>query len=543
MRVSERPTTAPPRALMLSLVVLGAALRLWQWAADGSLWLDEIVLTRNIVARSIPELLTSPLAFDQVAPLGFLAIVKATTQLFGTSERALWLIPFLCGLASLVLFRHLAERMLGGFSAILALAWFALALPLIRYSSEVKQYGIDALAAVGLTLLAFELRRRNATTRVLWLAGAAALGVIWFSQASAIVMAGLGAALAIVWLLERDRPTERVLLYTVPLWAVASALVVVLGHRSMTASTRAFMDDFWRGGFLPLPAGLSSFSWVWDRVTSIFGDPWTLQYPLPWLFTLLAAAGVVVLWHRDRATALLCVAPLTMTLLAAIAQQYPFRSRLIVFLVPGTLLAAAAGVGWLAERAGRLRKEAAWIVLLMAVAPAAVSLVRVGLPARVDDYPPLYRYLQTHRQPGDAVLVSFLATSSAIYYGPRYGLARGDFTIGACDQTNARTFVRAVDRFRGQRRLWVLTKNVPPLHVPNEAVRTYLSTIGSRRDSVATRSAVNHQLTLELYDLSDPVRLRTASAETFPIGTMPRYPKPGCRDWSGEAALAASIVR
>jgi hypothetical protein len=543
MRESERPTTAPPRAMMLLLVVLGAALRIWQWAVGGSLWLDEIVLTRNIAARSIPELLAHPLAFDQVAPLGFLAVVKATTQLFGTSERALWLVPFLCGLASLVLFRHLAERMLGGLSAILALAWFALALPLIRYSSEVKQYGIDALAAVGLTLLVFELRRRNIATRGLLLAGAAALGVIWFSQAAAIIMAGLGAALAILWLLERDQPTARVLVFTIPLWAIASVLVVVLGHRSMTPSTRAFMDDFWRGGFLPLPAGLSSFSWLWDRVTSVFGDPWTLQYPLPWLFTLLAGGGMIVLWRRDRAAALFCVAPLTMTLLAAIAQQYPFRSRLIVFLVPGALLATAAGAGWLAETVGRLRREAAWMVLLLALVPAIISLVRVGLPARVDDYPPLYRYLQSHRQPGDAVLVSFLATSSAIYYGPRYGLARGDFAIGACDQTTARTFVRAVDRFRGQRRLWVLTKNVPPLHVPNEAVRKYLSTIGVRRDLVATRSAVNHQLTLELYDLSDPLRLRTASAETIPVGTMPRYPKPGCRDWSGEAALTASIAR
>jgi hypothetical protein len=543
MRVSERPTTKPPRALMFLLVVLGAALRIWQWAAGASLWLDEIVLTRNIIARSAPELLAHPLAFDQVAPLGFLAVVKWTTQLFGTSERALWLLPFLCGLASLVLFRHLAERMLGGLSAIVALAWFALALPLIRYSSEVKQYGIDALAAVGLTLLIFELRGRNATTRALLLAGAAGLGVIWFSQASAIIMAGLGSALAIAWLFERDRPTARILIYTMPLWAVASALVVLLGHRSMTQSTRAFMDDFWRGGFLPLPPSLSLFSWIWDRIASIFGDPWTLQYPLPWLFTLLAAGGWIVLWRRDRATALLCVAPLAMTLLAAIAQQYPFRSRLIVFLVPGALIAAAAGVGWLAETVGRLRREAGWIVVLLAIVPAVITLMRVGLPARVDDYPPLYRHLQTHREPGDAVLVSFLATSSAIYYGPRYGLARGDFAIGACDQKDARIFVRALDRFRGQRRLWVLTKNVPPLHVPNEAVRTYLSTIGTRREVVATRSAVNHQLTLELYDLSDPLRLRAASAETFPVGKMPRYPRPGCRDWSGEAALTTALAR
>jgi hypothetical protein len=35
------------RHVLLALVLLGAALRLWQWAAEGSLWLDEIVLSRR----------------------------------------------------------------------------------------------------------------------------------------------------------------------------------------------------------------------------------------------------------------------------------------------------------------------------------------------------------------------------------------------------------------------------------------------------------------------------------------------------------------
>ena len=46
-------------------------------------------------------------------------------------------------------------------------------------------------------------------------------------------------------------------------------------------------------------------------------------------------------------------------------------------------------------------------------------------------------------------------------------------------------------------------------------------------------------VTLELYDLSDPARLRAASAETLAVAPMPEYPKPGCRDWSGDAGLIA----
>lgn len=522
--------------LLLVILLLGVALRLWQWGGEGSLWLDEIALARNIEALSVRELVTQRLAYDQVAPPGFLAAVKLATLAFGGGERALWLVPLIGGLIGLVLFRYLAGRMLRGMAVPVGMALFALALALVRYSAELKQYGIDATVAVGLTLLAFDLRARARSIGGLLLAGAAGLAVIWFSQASALVMTGLGAALAVAWLLERDRRTGRALLVTVPVWAVASLIAVVVGTRSMSPSTRAFMQDFWRGGFLPLPPRLSTAGpWLWERLAGLFGDPWTLRYPLPWLFALLALLGIVVLWRQRRDAALLVAAPFVVTLLAAFAQQYPFRTRLVVFLVPGALLAAAAGAGWLADLVARRSTIAGVAVALAALVPPVLALAAAGVPARVDNYPPLYAHLQKHRRPGDAVYVSILANGSAIYYGPRYGLGRGEYHAGACDRDDTRVFLRDLDRFRGRDRVWLLIRSSPALRVPTEAMRRYLGTIGTRRDLRVSRSAISEPLELELYDLSDPVRLRAASAETFPVAEMPRAPKPGCRDWSGDA--------
>lgn len=527
-------TSAVTGRVLLAIVLLGAALRLWQWGAGGSLWLDEIALARNIHARPVGELVTQRLAFDQVAPPGFLAAVKLSTMAFGGGERALWLVPLICGLVGLGLFALLALRILRGWAVPLAVALFALAPALIRYSAEVKQYGIDAAAAAGLTLLAVDLRARDRSTRALLLAGAAGLAVIWFSQASALVMTGLGAALAAVWLLERDRRTARVLLVTVPIWAVASLIAVAVGARSMSPATKAFMHDFWRGGFLPLPPRLSTAApWLWERLTGLFGDPWTLRYALPWLFAILALLGMAVLWRQRRDAALLVAAPFVVTLFAAVAQQYPFRTRLVVFLIPGALLAAAAGAGWLADRAGRRSTVAAAMVAAAILIVPVLALLAAGVPARVDDYPPLYAHLQKQRRPGDAVYISFLANSSAIYYGPRYGLGRDDYHLGACDRNDTRAYLRDLDRFRGRDRVWLLTKGSPALRGARETMGRYLDTIGVRRESRVIRSSVSEPLTLELYDLSDPARLRAASAETFPAPAMPVYPKPGCRDWSG----------
>ena len=98
--------------------------------------------------------------------------------------------------AGLFLFRRLAERTLDGLAVPFAIALFAIGLPFIKYSVEVKQYGIDATVAILLTLLAFDVRDRAASTTRLLLVGAVGLVVIWFSQASVLVMAGIGVAFA-----------------------------------------------------------------------------------------------------------------------------------------------------------------------------------------------------------------------------------------------------------------------------------------------------------------------------------------------------------
>jgi hypothetical protein len=204
------------------LVVALVALRAWQYLADTSLWFDELSLARNISERSLGVLLREPLGYQQVAPVGFVALTKVSTLLFGSSDMALRLVPFLCGIIALLLFRRLAERTLDGFAVPVAVALFALGMPFIRYSAELKQYGIDVAATIALTLQALDLRARPPTTRRCLAAGALGLALVWFSQAAVLVMAGLAAVLALCWLLDRTPSARRPVLITVPIWALAS---------------------------------------------------------------------------------------------------------------------------------------------------------------------------------------------------------------------------------------------------------------------------------------------------------------------------------
>ena len=514
------------------LIVLAIALRAWAYLSDVSLWLDELLVSRNILGLPLGHLLTKPLLLDQVAPRGFLLLEKLAVMALGRNELALRLFPFLCSVASVFLFHRLAQRALGGVAAMVAFALFAIGIPFIQYGVEVKQYIFDATVAMLLLDLALGLREPEVSMRRLVLTGLAGWILIWFSQASVIVMGGIGVALAGEWLFTRDQRTARALLVTIPLWAAASLLAVVVGLRSMTPATREFMDDFWRGGFMPLPfAALGALRWLWDQALSWFTDPGLLRYPLPLVFIGLTVLGIASLGRSRREVALLILGPFVLAIVAAAAQQYPLRGRLMFYLLPSLLLAVAAGADrlriWLARVSRPLGAAVAGAVLV----PPLVALAQDHPPYEIEQNRAIYAYLQQKRQPGDIVHVFPLSRVGALFYGEQYGLRPGEWSTSVCDRNDTRAFVRDVDRYRGAARVWLVSAGVRPYRTARPAVRNYLATIGVRRDSLVLPSLTMHDVSLDLYDLSDPARLRLADAETFPVAPMPTDPRPGCRPW------------
>jgi hypothetical protein len=522
--------------LLHGLVLLGVGLRFWEYLFNRSLYLDEILLARSIVGMPLWALLTKPLLMDQVAPRGFLLVERLAVMTFGPSELGLRLFPFLCGVVSVILFRRLAERMLTGAGPALALFLFAIGVPLIRYGGDVKQYAVDIVAAIGLLLLALDLREKEATTNRLLLTGALGLVIVWFSQTAVLVMAGIGLGLAVDWLISRDQRAGRELLVMIPLWGVASIAAVIAGMRSMTPATRAFMDDFWAGGFFPRTLRVTEApGWFWERLSSIFSDPSLLRYRWPAVFLFVALVGVIALWQRSRAAALLLVGPFVVAIAAAVAHQYPFRGRLIVWLVPSALIAAAAGAEWIRGQASVLHSAvgaALGAVLMLAfLASPVMAMWEMPPPYDIEHWRALLSYLQSHRQTGDEVYVLPIQRIGMSFYGPSYGLQPRGWTTGVCEQNDTRAYIEDVDRYRGVRRLWVVSGSTRPFRVARASVLKYLNTIGVKKDSLELPSLTMTAVSVELYDLSDPARLQAASARTFPVPPMPNDPRPGCRDW------------
>lgn len=524
--------------MFVLLIVLAIAIRAWAYFSNVSLWLDELLVSRNILGLPLSHLLTKPLLLDQVAPRGFLLLEKLAVMTFGRNELALRLFPFLCSVASVFVFHRVATRALGGWAAVWALALFAIGIPLIQYGVEVKQYIFDATAAMLLLYLALTLRDAETTTRRLVLTGLAAFLIIWFSQASVVVMAGIGAAFAVEWLISRDRRTARALLITIPLWATASLVAIVAGLRSMTPATREFMGDFWGTGFPPLPFTLgATLRWLWTQTLSLFTDPTLLRYPLPLVFVTLSVLGIVSLWRARRDVALLLLGPFALAVVAAVAHQYPLRGRLMFYLVPGLLLAIAAGIDQLRRWATNVSRPLGAVVAAAALAPPLMAFAEAHPPYEIENNRALYAYLQQKRQPGDIVHIFPLSRIGALYYGERYGLRVGEWSTSVCNRNDVRPFLRDVDQYRGVRRLWLISGGSRPYRSVRRGVRNYLAAIGIKRDSLVSASLTREDVSLELYDLTDSTRLRSADAESFPVDPMPTDPRPGCRPWVSPSPL------
>lgn len=521
-----------PRHVTLGLLAIGLVLRIVAYAGNAPLWLDEILLARNIIDLPLAALLTEPLGLDQVAPRGFLLVERLAVLAFGPGELSLRAFPFLCGIAGLLLFWRLAEALLDGPAVPIAVGLVALGVPFLKFGAEVKQYIVDASAATLLLLIAVRVRREDSSTGRLLAAGVAGFVVSWVSQTSAMVMAAIGLAFAASWALERDRRAWRVLLFTIPIWAAASALALVLGTMSMTPSTRDFMQNFWMSGFFPLPLdGVADALWFWNSGLTVFSEPTLLRYRWPALFVLLALAGVASLWRRDRFAALIVLTPVLIVMAAAVAQQYPFLGRLLMFLVPSTLLAIAAGIDAVRRLTMRLHPAAGVLAVVGCLTSPLLALVQAPPPYRIDRTPEALSYLQQQRQPEDVVYVWPISKVLVNHYGPRSGITPDMWITAPCHRDDVRGYLRDLDRFRGTRRFWTLGMDARVFRPARASVGRYLDAIGHKRDSLVLPSLTFGAITLDLYDLSDDATLRTADAETFPIEQFDPRARPGCREW------------
>ena len=458
------PTPAPrpirrPAAFVLAAVALGVGLRLFAFAADRPLWIDEAMIALNLCDRPVGHLF-EPLAHDQAAPVGFLLAGNLSVALFGPTPFALRLPAVVGALAGLGLFAVAALRLLPRPAARLAVLLFALSPTLVSYAAEVKQYGTDATMSAGLLALFAPLLVRPTRGRLI----AAAVGgaaAVWLSHPAVFVLAAAGAVLFAQTLRRKEHPLPVIGVGVA--WAVSFAAVWAVNVRF--AGGNAHLAEYWAGQFLPLSAG--AVPWLAEHVAEVFGSAGGYGgavFQAGGLAAAVAAAGAVFLWRGGRRAEVgVLVGGFLAAVLASAGHKYPIFGRLMLFAVPAAVLLLAYGAVRLAAVVGAKSRWAA-VALLAAVvlAPAATLYEQFRRPPRTEDLPAAMKYVRERWQPGDRVYVYNGAADAGAgpafaYYTRALPFPPDAVVLGGEHRSDPRGYrAEAKEMAKASGRVWVL---------------------------------------------------------------------------------------
>jgi hypothetical protein len=373
----ERPPAASRRWPLVLLVALGLGLRLLRYGWRDSFWGDEAMLALSIAGRPFAGLL-HPLDYGQVAPIPFLWIERAAVQLFGANEFAMRALPLLAGCALVILLVPFARRYLTPLEALLAVGLTATSTWLIRYSTELKPYSLDALVALLMVWAA--LRVRGEDDRMgswLGLGLVTAAGALLSPTALFVcvgILAGLGADLV-------RRPSIGRVGQLAAVGAAGLGVVAItylVWYRS--AAGGPYMRDYWQEGFLvPGTPALAIRAWAGVKETLLPVADWMVTLRLGGVLLLLLAVGARRLRARHGpALPLMLVVPALAAFAASAAGRYPIATRLMLFSSPLLIILAAAGLaaaaGWVHERIPAVSPTVVAVALLIPSTAIAMAL-------------------------------------------------------------------------------------------------------------------------------------------------------------------------
>jgi len=468
------------RWLILGVGAVGVGVRLAAYAANRSFWCDESMLAFNILDRSWKGLL-EPLSLSQTAPLGFLAVSKALSDLLGGNEYAFRFFPLLAGLVSLPLIYRLGKIAAGRWTGLLALCLLAVNGPAVFHATEFKPYSTDLTLALSVGLVFLEWYRREMTVRFLWWIAPLAAMSVWLSFPAIFMITG--SATALILLAARQGQWRRVLAGgEVLLWTAAH---FVLHYWLVLPRTEdsAYLRQYWDGAFMPLdsPAGLAT--WLWSAGRDLFTENLLLAWPL--IPAALAVAGLW--WFRRQCPplALLSGITLLLTLGASALQRYPFGGyggRTIHFLIPLVMVLLAGAVTRIVEFSGSINGRVLVIVALLAVLLwrplAQLPAYMTAPPGFTEELRPVLEFVTSEARPGDTVYFYWKTHFQMAYYHYRFDFRSVRVIRGAPwrhAEQDADAFRQQLDELSTHHRVWLIFSNWGRAENPEqEMVMDYL---------------------------------------------------------------------
>jgi len=445
----------------IAILAVGIVLRCYQLLMGRSLWEDEAHLALNFISKDYIGLL-KPLEYIQAAPPLFLLTTKTFALLTGYSAVGLRMLPFLTNVLTLPLFYYVLKDLCSSRLAALAgFFLFAINVPVIYYSSELKTYGVDVAVFVLIAFLTVSQNRWVAVRRYMLLAVAGSLSLL-YSNVAFIILFCAALCMAPEWI--KNKQVGRKDIRVLAIWAatlVAYYLLFIFHHPYAAAQRSNYMF-----AFPPLPLFSDAFNrFVAVSFNDIIHDQLLYaphRYGAGYLMCALLITGIVYAIYRKQYKILfLGVVPMLLHFTLSLFHIYPFWGRLILYTVPSLMLLTANGMSGLIILLPKLIKPAGALAVGIACA-VVLSLQSVqNFPLWFREIRPAIAYI--NRNYPNAPL--FITTPYTLYkYYQTLGVAKNDHYEG---------IPWNIDKQQYDKTVWGTNGNYLLLHADDTTVDGY----------------------------------------------------------------------
>lgn len=404
------------KIIIIAILFSGILLSTIQFIYNRSLWLDEAMISLNIITKNSLELL-KPLDYEQVAPILFLQIEKLFSLLLPKSEYGLKLFPLLSYLGSLYFFYRILKLIFKNqYTIILSLSLFVFNATLIYYSSEVKQYMTDVLVITFMYFLILKNYKKDESKYYLLVfCGAAS---IFLSNIAPIILFTLGIHSLYNYLINKPL-IFKYLTFTFSVWLIT--FLIYYYYFIHDHPSKEYMINYWlkEDAFMPCnPFSLNFYIFLYDKFEMIFTSliPFSRTGEISLCFLFLI--GSIILIYRKKIDVLILIfTPLILHLILSANKLYPFDLRLLLYISPILIITISFGFESTINFIFKTLKIKInkFLALIIPLIPLFMFL-KIGIPLKMEEIKENIFHIQKHIIKKDKIYVFYGALPAFKYY-------------------------------------------------------------------------------------------------------------------------------
>ena len=218
--------------------------------------------------------------------------------------------------------------------------------------------------------------------------------------------------------LSRDYIKIKCLFPIICVWAI-SGIFYYAGYKELIlgkAFGKSYLEKWWldAGGFPNFTSfSLENLLWPVKSIFLFFDNPIGI---FPIIGLLLYTVGMRSLWHENKRFACLLVSPVIVSLLLAIAGIYPFKERVVIFLIPFVIITMAYGIAAILRFISKYTRYGYIIIFFLVIMKPLMLFVENPI-MHIDGSKKAIRYIQDNWQADDqGVIVGSFSYPQFEYY-------------------------------------------------------------------------------------------------------------------------------